>query len=131
SAAMLDACPGCRVLAVDRDPEALAEAREVLAPHRERVRFIRARFDDAVADPEIKDRGLDGALLDLGVSSRQLDADDRGFAFRRGVALDMRMDPSMDMDAAAFLDGADEARLADVFRTYGEVPRARRLSREI
>lgn len=131
SAAMLDACAGCRVLAVDRDPEALAEAREALARHRARVRFIRARFDDAVSDPEVQDRGLDGALLDLGVSSRQLDADDRGFAFRRGVVLDMRMDPSMGLDAASFLDTADEASLAEVFRTYGEEPRARRLAREI
>jgi len=129
--AILDACGGCRVLAVDRDPEALAEARKTLAEYRERVRFIRARFDDAVGDPEVKDRGLEGALLDLGVSSRQLDADERGFAFRRGVALDMRMDPSTDLDAASFLDTSDEARLGEVFRLYGEEPRGRRLAREI
>ena len=129
--AILDACPGCRVLAVDRDPEALEAARERLAGHRERVRFIRARFDDAVSDPEVRDRGLDGALLDLGVSSHQLDADDRGFAFRRGVALDMRMDPETTGGAAAFLQDADEDRLLDVFRSYGEEPRARRLVREI
>lgn len=129
--AILDACPGCRVLAVDRDPEALDEARERLTAHRERVRFIRARFDDAVSDPEVRDRGLDGALLDLGVSSHQLDADDRGFAFRRGVALDMRMDPEMPGDAAALLQEADETRLFEVFREYGEEPRARRLAREV
>ncbi|MEX2471445.1 MAG: 16S rRNA (cytosine(1402)-N(4))-methyltransferase RsmH [Gemmatimonadota bacterium] len=129
--AILNACPGCRVLAVDRDPEALDAARERLAGHRERVRFIRARFDDAVSDPEIRDRGLDGALLDLGVSSHQLDADDRGFAFRRGVALDMRMDPEMPGDAAALLQEADETRLFEVFREYGEEPRAGRLAREV
>lgn len=129
--AILEACPGCRVLAVDRDPEALDAARERLAGHRERVRFIRARFDDAVSDPEIRDRGLDGALLDLGVSSHQLDADDRGFAFRRGVALDMRMDPEMPGDAAALLQEADEPRLFQVFREYGEEPRAGRLAREV
>lgn len=129
--AILDACAGCRVLAVDRDPEALAVARERLAAHRDRVRFIRARFDDAVADPEVRDRGLDGALLDLGVSSHQLDADHRGFAFRRGVALDMRMDPQMAGDAAAFLQEAEEGRLVEVFREYGEEPRARRLAREV
>ncbi len=129
--AILEACPGCRVLAVDRDPEALDAARERLAMHRERVRFIRARFDDAASDPEVRDRGLDGALLDLGVSSHQLDADDRGFAFRRGVTLDMRMDPETPGDAAAFLQDADEERLLDVFRSYGEEPRARRLVREI
>lgn len=131
SMAILEACSGCRVLAVDRDPEALAEARRVLASHRDRVRFIRARFDEAAMDPEARDRGLDGALLDLGVSSHQLDADARGFAFRRGVALDMRMDPELAWDAGSFLQGADEDRLYQVFRAYGEEPRARRLAREV
>jgi 16S rRNA (cytosine1402-N4)-methyltransferase len=129
--AILEACSGCRVLAVDRDPEALAVARERLAAYRDRVRFIRARFDDAVSDPEVRDRGLDGALLDLGVSSHQLDADHRGFAFRRGVTLDMRMDPEMPGDAAAFLQEADEGRLFEVFREYGEERLARRLAREV
>ena len=129
--AILDACPGCRVLAVDRDPEALEEARQTLEPYRDRVRFIRARFDDAAGDPEVRDRGLDGALLDLGVSSHQLDADERGFAFRRGVALDMRMDPELAADAGAFLQDSDEERLHQVFREYGEEPRSRRLAREV
>jgi 16S rRNA (cytosine1402-N4)-methyltransferase len=88
---ILDACGDCRVLAVDRDPEALAAARAALAEDRGRVRFLATRFDDAGSDPEVRDRGLDGALLDLGVSSHQLDADERGFAFRRGVTMDMRM----------------------------------------
>lgn len=129
--AILEACPECRVLAVDRDPEALAEAERVLEAHRHRVRFIRARFDEAAGDPEARDHGLDGVLLDLGVSSHQLDADDRGFAFRRGVALDMRMDPQLASDAGSFLEDSDEDRLYQVFREYGEEPRARRLAREV
>jgi 16S rRNA (cytosine1402-N4)-methyltransferase len=129
--AILEACPDCRLLAVDRDPEALAEATRMLHGHRDRVRFIRARFDDAAADPEVRDRGLDGALLDLGVSSHQLDEDTRGFAFRRGVVLDMRMDAERDVGADAFLQSASEERLLEVFRTYGEEPRARRLAREV
>jgi 16S rRNA (cytosine1402-N4)-methyltransferase len=129
--AILEACPGCRVLAVDRDPEALEEARRALSAHRDRVRFLHAGFDEAPLDPEVRDRGLEGALLDLGVSSHQLDADERGFAFRRGVALDMRMDPASDGGARAFLRETDEADLAEVFREYGEEPRARRLAREI
>lgn len=127
---ILDACPGCRVLAVDRDPEALDEARRSLEEHRSRVRFLETRFDEAPMDPEVRDRGLDGALLDLGVSSHQLDDDARGFAFRRGVALDMRMG-SEDMDARRFLAEADEEELGRVFREYGEEPRARRLAGEI
>lgn len=128
---ILEACDGCRVIAVDRDPEALAEARDVLAPFGGRVRFVHRRFDGAVDDPEIRDRGLDGALLDLGVSSRQIDADDRGFTFRRGVAMDMRMDTTGGRDARAFLAEADEELLTTVFRDLGEERHARRLAREV
>ena len=127
---ILDGCPDCRVIAVDRDPEALDEARRALAEHRSRVRFVSARFDRAPDDPEIRDRGLDGALLDLGVSSRQLDADDRGFTFRRGAPLDMRMTPE-GRDARDLLAEASEEELARIFREYGEEPRARRLAREV
>jgi 16S rRNA (cytosine1402-N4)-methyltransferase len=128
---LLEACPGCRVVAVDRDPEALAEAERTLFHVRGRVRFLQGCFDDAPADAEIVDRGLDGALLDLGVSSHQLDDDARGFAFRRGVALDMRMDPAQEENAAGLLAAASEEDLARVFRELGEEPRARRLAREI
>lgn len=128
---ILEACPDCRVLAVDRDPEALEEARESLADVRSQLRFLSARFDDAPADPEVLDRGLEGALLDLGVSSHQLDDDSRGFAFRRGVPLDMRMSGADGLDARRFLAEASEERLTQVFRDFGEEPRARRLAREV
>lgn len=128
---ILDACSDCRVLAVDRDPEAHEAARAVVGDDRARVRFSSGRFDDAPRDPEVRDRGLDGALLDLGVSSHQLDADERGFAFRRGVTLDMRMDGSRGEDARDFLRRADEAEMAHAFRTWGEEPRGRRLAREV
>jgi len=128
---VLEACPGCRIIAVDRDPEALAEAERALAHLRDRVRVVHGRFDDACDDAEIRDRGLDGALLDLGVSSHQLDDEARGFAFRRGVALDMRMDGGEELDAVRFLAEADERELERVFRELGEEPRARRLAREI
>ena len=128
---ILSAAPGCRVLAVDRDPDAIAEARRSLEDVRDHVRFMQARYDRAPTDPEVRDRGLDGALLDLGISSHQIDADRRGFAFRRGVALDMRMNPAEGEDASRFLAKASEETLARVFREYGEEPRARRLAREI
>lgn len=128
---ILEACPECRVVAVDRDPEALDAARAALASERSRVRFLHSRFDDAPADPEVRDRGLQGALLDLGVSSHQLDDAGRGFAFRRGVALDMRMNGAEEADARRFLAEASEERLTQVFRDFGEEPRARRLAREV
>src|SRR5690349_7428181 len=61
---LLERCAGCRLLAVDRDADALAHALRVLEPYRDRVRFLQAGFDRAVGDPEVKDRGLEGALLD-------------------------------------------------------------------
>ena len=129
--AILEACDSCRVLGVDRDPQALAEARETLAPYRDRVRFIQTRFDRGPEDIEAKVEGLDGVLLDLGVSSHQLDEDGRGFAFRRGLALDMRMDSAEGPDATRFLAEAEEVELARVFWEYGEEPKSRRLAREI
>jgi len=127
---LLERCPDCRLLAVDRDPEALEAARERLAPHRERVRFLLARFDAAPDDVEVRDRGLDGALLDLGISSRQIDRDDRGFSFRAGLPLDMRMSGE-GPTAADLLNEMDEAGLARIFRDFGEEPRARAVAREI
>lgn len=127
---ILEACDDCRVLAVDRDPEALEEARQVLEDLRPRVRFLKARFDAAPLDPEVKDRGLDGALLDLGVSSHQIDDEGRGFTFRPGVPLDMRM-AGEGPDARDFLRDAPESELARVFHEYGEEPRSRRLAREV
>jgi 16S rRNA (cytosine1402-N4)-methyltransferase len=128
---ILEECPGCRLIAVDRDMDALEHARDALERFGARVRFVHARFDDAPLDPEVRERGLDGALLDLGVSSWQLETDARGFTFRRGVALDMRMDPSEGPDARRFLLEASEERLAQVFRDFADEPKARRLAREI
>jgi 16S rRNA (cytosine1402-N4)-methyltransferase len=130
---LLQSCVRCRLLAVDRDPDALVEARRVLAPWRDRVRFLNATFDQATEDLEVKDRGLAGALLDLGVSSHQLDRPERGFTFERGIRLDMRMGGAEQEgpSAARFLSEAPEERLAQVFREYGEEPRARRLAREV
>jgi 16S rRNA (cytosine1402-N4)-methyltransferase len=128
---ILEACQTCRLLAVDRDPEALEEARTLLAVFGDRVRFLHSRFEAAADDLEARDQGFGGALLDLGVSSHQLDADPRGFTFRRGVALDMRMDSTEGDDARAFLNEATEDRLASVFRDFGGEQRSRRLAREV
>lgn len=132
--ALLERCPGCRLLAVDRDAEALAEAAGLLAPHASRTRLLRSGFDQAVEAHGITGPTLAGALLDLGVSSHQLDADARGFSVRRGVALDMRLGGELDRDlptAADLLNQADEATLGRIFREYGEEPRGRALAREV
>jgi 16S rRNA (cytosine1402-N4)-methyltransferase len=129
---LLERCAGCRLLAVDRDAEALAHARRLLEPYRDRVRFLQAAFDRAVEDVEVSDRGLEGALLDLGVSSHQLDAEERGFTYRRGAVLDMRMEPGEGVPSAAdVLAEADEGELARVFLELAEEPRGRKLAREV
>ncbi len=130
--AVLENCPGCRLLGCDRDPEALARTRATLASFGSRAVLEQGRFDDVIRT-RVGPAVLSGALLDLGVSSRQLDVDARGFAFRRGVALDMRMDgeDATTATAADVLNEAPEDELADIFRRYAEEPRARRLARII
>jgi 16S rRNA (cytosine1402-N4)-methyltransferase len=130
--AMLTRWPRCRVLGVDRDPEAMEASAKRLAPFSDRVRFLKMRFDQAMEDAFVRQEGLDGALLDLGVSSWQLDRDHRGFAFRKGVGLDMRMGGEGEgRTAADLLNECPEEELAHVFKEYGEEPKARKLAREV
>ncbi len=133
SRALLERYQECRVLAVDRDPEALEEARASLREFGDRVRFLRARFDDAARGAGLAGPSLAGALLDLGVSAHQIDADHRGFTFRPEAPLDMRMDAGEGggVTAAELLNERTEEDLARLFRRYGEEPRARRLAREV
>jgi 16S rRNA (cytosine1402-N4)-methyltransferase len=130
---ILEACAECRLLAVDRDPAALAEAGRVLEPYGDRVRLIAARFDEVSRDAEVGTRGLDGALLDLGVSSRQLDDADRGFTFGRGAPLDMRMGRGREdaVTAADLLNELPVEELGRIFHEFGEERRATRLAREV
>jgi len=130
--AILSRWPRCRVLGVDRDPEALKNAADRLTPFSDRVRYLEMRFDHAMDDAEVRKDGLDGALLDLGVSSWQLDQDHRGFAFRKGVLLDMRMSAEGEGDSAAdLLNHGAEEELARIFFEYGEEPKSRKLAREV
>ncbi|MGI9625357.1 MAG: 16S rRNA (cytosine(1402)-N(4))-methyltransferase RsmH [Longimicrobiales bacterium] len=134
SHAILTACPDCRVLGVDQDPDAIAEARQRLSPFEGRVRFVESPFEDAIGDLARTERpeeeGLAGVLLDLGVSSHQLDADPRGFTIRRGVQLDMRMDPTSGPGAQELLAEESQARLTEIFRA-GEAPKAGLLAKRI
>ena len=124
---------GCFVVALDRDEAAIAEARKRLAPYEASGRFlaIRGNFAELNRVPVLAGRTFDGILADLGVSSHQIDADERGFSFRPGALLDMRMDRRSTTTAAELLNTLDEANLSHIFRDYGDEPRANRLAREI
>jgi len=124
---------GADVTAVDRDPEAIAAARRRLASYEEAGRFrtVLGNYADLDGIPALDGLRFDGILLDLGVSSHQLDDPARGFSFREGVPLDMRMGTDATRDAAMLLSTADEMELAAIFREYADERRAMRLAREI
>ncbi len=131
SAALL-AAGVARVIGVDRDPDAMAAATDRLAAELRDGRFsvVRSNYADAAEAPELAGIRPDGVLLDLGVSSHQLDDASRGFTFRPGAPLDMRMGDAP-RTAADVLNEDDEDELARVFREYGDEPRAGRLAREV
>ena len=120
-----------QVLGLDRDPEALAEAQR-LAGQDPRFSFCQARFSelqDVLRDQQIE--GVRGVLMDVGVSSPQLDRPERGFSFTAQGPLDMRMNPEEGSSAAEWLNQADEAEIAQVLWMYGEERQSRRIARAI
>ena len=127
-----ESAPDGMLIGLDRDPEALTAAQGVLASYQERVVL---RQENYVAAPkvlaELGIAGLDGMLLDLGVSSRQLDTAERGFSFREDGPLDMRMGPDAPSTAAEVLGSYDEYELKRIFRDYGEERWAGRIARRI
>ncbi len=118
---------GGRLLGVDRDAYALGRAVERLAGHE--VELHHARFSQLPA--LLAGRAADGILLDLGVSSPQLDHAERGFSFRADGPVDFRMDPSAGEPASAWLERVSEPELVDVLFRYGEERQARRVARAI
>ena len=128
--ALLAAAPGARLLGLDRDRAALARAAERLPG--ERVVLRQARFSELAAVlAELGWDGADAVLLDLGVSSLQLDDPARGFSFRVDAPLDMRMDAGSDPSAAEIVNQWPERELARILAAFGEEPRARALARAI
>jgi 16S rRNA (cytosine1402-N4)-methyltransferase len=119
---------GIEVLGIDRDPDALAVSRARLGERG--IRYLHASYASREALAAVAEFGPDFILLDLGVSSRQLDEEARGFTFRPGAPLDMRMGGA-GSSAAEVLNAADERTLETVFREYGDERRARRLASEI
>lgn len=120
---------GGRLLLMDRDPMAIASAERDFGADA-RVRIRHANFSELAAWEETA-AGLDGVLLDLGVSSPQLDDPARGFSFQGEGPLDMRMDPTRGPSAAEWLAAADEKEIADVLWRYGEERMSRRIARAI
>lgn len=119
-----------QLIAIDRDPQAIAAAAEIKDP---RFSIVHGPFS-ALAE-YVEERGLtgkiDGVLLDLGVSSPQLDDAERGFSFMRDGPLDMRMDPTRGQSAAEWLMSAEEADIAFVIKTFGEERFGKRIARAI
>ncbi len=129
SAAILSTCPDCRVIGLDRDPQALTIAAERLATFEKRVQLLHHTYLEMAS---ISDVPVDGILLDLGVSSMQLDNAERGFAFRLEGPLDMRFDPtSNDPTAADLVNELPVDALTDVLYRYGEERHSRRIAQAI
>ncbi len=130
AAALLEHCSECSVVAVDRDEEALAAAAARLEGYGARVRLAQRCFSEVADDHRFRLEGLAGALLDLGVSSRQLGRNRRGFTFRREAPLDMRMDGRASLTAESFLATAPRRELAAALRA-GQAPKCDSLAARI
>jgi 16S rRNA (cytosine1402-N4)-methyltransferase len=131
SEALLERHPDVRLVAIDRDPEALERSRERLSRFGDRVTFARGRHESLI--DILKQYGIEtisGLLADLGVSSMQLDDAARGFSFRFDGPLDMRMGAE-GRSAADLVNTLDEYELAKIIRDYGEEPMSRRIARAI
>ena len=133
SAVLLDARPDVRVLGLDRDADAVEAARSRLARFGDRVQVVHGRFEQLGSLVERHGEGEQamGILMDLGVSSAQLDRPERGFSYRFDAPLDMRMDAKQSLTATEVVNGYDEAQLAAVISQYGEERFARRIAHAI
>jgi 16S rRNA (cytosine1402-N4)-methyltransferase len=131
SLALLEA--GFDVVGVDRDPEAIAVATARLARYADAGRFraVLANYADIDSVPRLGDMHFHAIVLDLGISSRQIDDVGRGFSFREGAPLDMRMGTDAPVDAATYLNESPQHELMRAFREYADEPRASRIAREI
>ncbi len=124
--------PDGELLGLDLDPNALALAAEQLKPFGGRAHLVRASYRQMADEAaRLGWQAVDGILLDLGLSSMQVDTAERGFAFRHDGPLDMRFDPSAPFSAADLVNGVAETELADILFEYGEERAARRIARAI
>ena len=129
---LLRSVPGGKLLGVDRDPKAIPAAKTNLTEFGDRVVCAAGNFADIERIAWIHGVApADGILLDLGVSSMQLDEPSYGFSFQRDGPLDMRFDPNAGMPAHQFINTAGEEQIADVLYKYGEERRSRQVARQI
>jgi 16S rRNA (cytosine1402-N4)-methyltransferase len=129
---ILQRCPEARLVGIDRDQQALDLAGQRLAPYADRLTLVHAVYDEFAAVVEsLGLKTVDAALFDLGVSSLQLDEEDRGFAYRVDAPLDMRMDQSVGPTAAEVLNTYDVDDLIRILRDYGEERFARPIARAV
>jgi 16S rRNA (cytosine1402-N4)-methyltransferase len=128
--AILGKNPKARLVGLDRDARSLEIARERLKPYAKRVTLYQADFKD-LGTLDIPFDKVRGVLVDLGISSFQLDTPERGFSYMHEGPLDMRVDLRMKTTAARILHSYTEQKLAGMFARYGELPQTRRLAREI
>ena len=132
SRALLERCPQARLIGIDRDPQALDLAGRRLAPWADRVDLVHAVYDEiGQVLTRLRLKAVHGVLMDLGVSSLQLDEDGRGFSYARDTELDMRMDPTRGRTAADVLNEYPQPELARILRVYGEERFAGRIASAI
>ena len=126
---ILEANPNAEVLGIDRDTQALERAAENLKDFRDRVHLFHGTFSSMREfAEELEWEKVDGVLLDIGVSSPQLDDGRRGFSWRMDGPLDMRMDRKSSLTASRILNNYSHEELIDIFRRYGEIPKAAKLA---
>ncbi|HLF41644.1 MAG TPA: 16S rRNA (cytosine(1402)-N(4))-methyltransferase RsmH, partial [Acidimicrobiia bacterium] len=128
---LLESRPDCSLLGIDRDEDAVTASREVLDPFRERATVVHAGFEEMAEVLRDQELPVVGVLLDLGVSSPQLDRAARGFSYRVDAPLDMRMDRSQAKTARDVVNEYEEAELAGVIARLGEERFARRIARRV
>jgi 16S rRNA (cytosine1402-N4)-methyltransferase len=123
--------PTGTLVCIDRDPAAEEHFEELAREVACETRFLRMDYADGLELLSEEELRADVVYLDLGISSMQVDARERGFSYSYDAPLDMRMDPSQELDAREIVNSWDERQLAQLFRRYGEDPNARRIAREI
>ena len=124
---ILAAASGVRIVAIDQDEQAIVCSQTLLASHNSNIQFCHSNF----ADYEPPNAKFDGIIADLGINSVQLDTPKRGFSFRHQGKLDMRMNQQQKITAAEIINHWEEAKLANIFYTYGEERLSRRIARRI
>ena len=123
--------PTGTLVCIDRDPAAEEHFEELAREVACETRFLRMDYADGLELLSEEELRADVVYLDLGISSMQVDARERGFSYSYDAPLDMRMDPGQELDAREIVNSWDERQLAQLFRRYGEDPNARRIAREI